>query len=219
VTAPTTTEDDMTTFATRAAGPVAVAAGGLMIAGQLLMWPVLDRSQPVGTVQQPLYQVAGYLYLLAFCLLQLTVVAVAAARRAGRRRALHAAGLAAASVGTTLLAGDLWFETFVVPWLADGAPASLTMPRVGTLVAGALVSYVLFALGWAFFGVTGLLSRALPVPLGLAFVPAGLLGFSALMPPNGIPLGLCVLALGVVLLRARGRRRAVAATLSSAAVP
>jgi hypothetical protein len=193
----------------RTVGAVAIAAGGLMVAGHLAMLPVIDGSDVVGVARNPVYRAAGVAYLVAFCLLQLTLLglAVLAGRQAadGVRVRGWIGGLVAASVGTTLLGGDVWFETFAVPWLADGAPQTLSMPRGGLLVAGALPSYVLFAVGWVVLGVTALRSRTMPAPLAWAFVVAGVVGYGAMVPPWGIPLGLAVLALGVRLVAPQHR--------------
>ena len=60
---------------------------------------------------------------------------------------LHKAGrlgttaFIAAVTGTMMLGGDLWFETFAVPWIADEAPAAfLTYPTI-VLGLGAIASY------------------------------------------------------------------------------
>jgi hypothetical protein len=52
-----------------------------------------------------------------------------------------------------LLGGDLWFETFAVPWLADEAPASFDTDPTTLLAIGAIASYLSFAAGWLLTGI------------------------------------------------------------------
>ena len=46
----------------------------------------------------------------------------------------------------------MWFDGFVVPWIADVMPQTLAAPKRGTLVIAALSSYLLLPLGWLLFG-------------------------------------------------------------------
>ena len=46
-------------------------------------------------------------------------------------------------VGTIGLAGDMWFEAFAMPWLAQAAPVIIGVPASGSLLRAAwLVSVV-----------------------------------------------------------------------------
>ena len=101
----------------RVAGPLALAAGPLMLVAEVAMWP-FDPGDHLATTRNVVFQVAGAVYFAAFCLLVLAAFTAYLwqASDAGR---LGAAGTAAAVVGTMALGGDLWFESFAVPWLAD----------------------------------------------------------------------------------------------------
>ena len=114
------------------------------------------------------------LILLAVALLGLHRAQETALSRFG-----HASALLALA-GTMLAAGGAW-DTFVtVSYLADVAPAVLDRSTDGALLAGFVVSYLAFSVGWACFAVAtiraGVLSRgpsiALLVGAVLAFVPA-----------------------------------------------
>jgi hypothetical protein len=114
------------------------------------------------------------LILLAVALLGLYRAQETALSRFG-----HASALLALA-GTMLAAGGAW-DTFVtVSYLADVAPAVLERSTDGALLAGFIVSYLVFSIGWACFAVAtiraGVLSRgpsiALLVGAALAFVPA-----------------------------------------------
>jgi hypothetical protein len=99
-------------------------------------------------------------------------------------------------VGTMLLGGDLWFETFAIPWLADEAPAALDTDPTMVLAIGAIASYLSFAIGWALFGIASLRAHAFPKAIRAAIVVGGLLGFQALLAPFGIPIPLAIASAG-----------------------
>ncbi|WP_306921227.1 hypothetical protein [Arthrobacter globiformis] len=99
------------------------------------------------------------------------------------------------------MAGNMWFDGFAGPFVADVAPGAILAGGSGMLVVGGLSSYVLFALGWMFFGIAGWLSRMFPAWIGVAFVVAGFLGYNAGLPPYGIPIGLVMAALGWWIIR------------------
>ncbi len=75
-------------------------------------------------------------------------------------------GLAAflvALAGTMTQGGNMWFDGFAGPWLAEVAPQAIDSEKTITLVVGALAAYVLFALGWMLFGIAllGIASSAM----------------------------------------------------------
>jgi hypothetical protein len=120
------------------------------------------------------------------------------ATQAGR---LGAVAFGVAIVGTMLPAGDLWFESFAVPWLAAGPGGEALTGDPSTLMAvGAISSYLLFAAGWTLFGIAGARARVFPVAVSIALVIGGIVGFRALLAPGGIPLGAAVVALGTWML-------------------
>jgi hypothetical protein len=185
----------------RIAGPMALAAGVLIVVAQLVMLP-FDPDDHVATSTDPVFQVGGVIYLVGFLALMLALVG---AYGWGLDKAPGRLGVIAVSVaivGTMLLGGDLWFETFAIPWLADEAPASLDTDPTTLLAIGAISSYLSFAVGWALFGIANYRARIFPTAICVAIVIGGLIGFRALLSPTGIPLGLAVAWLGVWMLRA-----------------
>ena len=184
----------------RHAGPVAVAAGVLIVVAQLVMLP-FDPDDHVATSTDPVLQIGGVIYLIGFCAL---MIALVGAYGWGLHKAggLGVVAVVTALVGTMLLGGDLWFETFAVPWLADEAPASLDTDPTTLLAIGAIASYLSFAVGWALFGIASYRAGAFPTAICVAIVIGGLIGFRALLSPTGIPLGLAVGWLGVWMMRA-----------------
>jgi hypothetical protein len=186
------------TILSRLAGPFAVSAGGLMVGAQLVMLP-FDPKDHVATTTAPAFQFGGAAYFLGFVMLMLFLVAdhERLEKRAGR---LGVTATIAAVVGTMALGGDLWFETFAVPWLADEAPNAFGTDPTVVLGLGAVSSYGLFAVGWVLYGVTTLRAHA-PVAISVAIIISGALGYQALLSPWAVPLGLSVGALGVWLIR------------------
>jgi hypothetical protein len=77
-----------------------------------------------------------------------------------------------------------------------GAAAGVTVEKTAILLTGALLSYVLFALGWVLYGLALLTARTVPVAVGLALMIGGVLGYNSGMTPYGVPIGLAVAALG-----------------------
>ena len=193
----------------RLAGPFALSAGALIVVAQLVMLP-FDPKDHVATTTAPAFQFGGAAYFLGFVMLMLFLVAnhERLEERTGR---LGVAATIAAVVGTMALGGDLWFETFAVPWLADEAPNAFDTDPTVVLGLGAVTSYLLFAVGWVLYGVATLRTPA-PVAISVALMIGGALGYQALLSPWAVPLGVSVGALGVWLIRARPATSSVGLT-------
>jgi hypothetical protein len=178
----------------RLAGPFAVSAGVLIVGAQLVMLP-FDPKDHVATTTALPFQLGGIVYFLGFVALMLFLVASHEWLEDGAGR-LGVAATTAAVAGTMALGGDLWFETFAVPWLADEAPNAFDTTPTVLLGVGAVASYCLFAVGWVLYGIAALRAHA-PVAIAVAIAIGGLLGYRALLTPWAVPLGLAVGALGV----------------------
>jgi hypothetical protein len=159
----------------------------------------------VATSQNNIFNAGTVIYLAGFCVLMFALIGIHG-RQAYRAGRLGTFGFSAAVLGTMLLGGDLWFESFAVPWLAEGPfPEVLKSDPSMLFALGALASYWLFAIGWVSFGLVSLRARVFPVWISLFVVAGGIAGYRALLSPWGIPLGLAIATLGVWLLL-RGRR-------------
>ena len=200
----------------RVAGPIALGAGALLLIQQLAMLSFLDRSRIEATMANPLFVPLAALYVVAFCGLLVALVA-AYSWEADEAGVFGLVGFLAALVGTTFLAGDLWFEAFAVPWLGDVAPASLHVAG-GTLVIGAFTGYLLFAVGWALFGIASLRARVFPMPNSIAIIIGGIIGFQAALPPFAIALALAIGWLGLWMIRTTAVQRANGRTESMTVV-
>jgi hypothetical protein len=174
----------------------------LLIVGQAIWWP-FDQQKNLATAQNDIFNVGSVIYFRGFCVLMFALIGVHGrqARRAGR---LGTFGFSAAVLGTMFLGGDLWFESFAVPWLAEGPfPQVLSSDPSILFALGAISSYLLFAIGWVSFGVASLRAQVFPVWISVFVVIGGIAGYKALLSPWGIPLGVAVSTLGGWMLHAR----------------
>ena len=185
----------------RLAGPLGIAAGTLMVGAQLVMLP-FDPMDHVATSTAVTFQLGGVAYFMGFVALMLFIISSHGwgEQRSGR---LGVVATFAAAIGTMALGGDLWFETFAVPWLADQAPNALSTEPTVILGLGAIASYLLFALGWVLYGVAALRAAIFPRVVSASIVLGGALGFNALLSPWGIPLGAAVGVLGLWMVRSQ----------------
>jgi hypothetical protein len=183
----------------RFAGPIVLVTGLLLIVAQVILLASYDATDRVATVHNPAYLAGGVLYFVGFGGL-LVSLAAAYQRQAQEAGLPGLIGMAAAMIGTLFLGGDLWFETFAVPWLGDVAPDVFSQAG-GILMVGGFTSYVLFAAGWALFGLASLRARVFPMTISLTIIAGGVIGFQALIPPYGLPLAVAITSLGVWMTR------------------
>jgi hypothetical protein len=183
----------------RFAGPIVLVTGLLLIVAQVILLASYDATDRVATVHNPAYLAGGVLYCVGFGGL-LVSLAAAYQRQAQEAGLPGLIGMAAAMIGTLFLGGDLWFETFAVPWLGDVAPDVFSQAG-GILMVGGFTSYVLFAAGWALFGLASLRARVFPMTISLTIIAGGVIGFQALIPPYGLPLAVAITSLGVWMTR------------------
>jgi hypothetical protein len=181
----------------RWAGLVSVAAAVLIIVSQLMGLYAIDPNDLIGTVNSVPATIFNMLKLFAFVLLLVGLVGLYA-RQSVEAGALGLIGFLVAFLGTTLVAGDWWYEGLAVPWLAAAAPqvleeaASGSVDAFRSVQAGSLTSFVLFALGWVLFGIATLRARIFPRWIALVVIVGGAIGFLGGFPPFMV-----VLALGV----------------------
>jgi hypothetical protein len=191
----------------RQAGGLSIAAGVLILIAQITMWQFDQRINPE-TARNPIFIAAKIILLAGFIVLMFALIAVHGfqAQAAGR---FGVAAYALAIIGTMLLGGDLWFESFAVPWWASGpGGVGLTAKPSAVMGLGAIVSYFLFAAGWTLFGIASVRARVFPLVISIALILGGIAGYSALLAPWGIVLGLAVTMLGIWIVRSTLRRSA-----------
>ena len=183
----------------RLAGPICISASVLIVLGQLLRLGLgllsgLDsRSTPAYTVT---YAVA--LLGMAALLLALTALYTREAIALGQ---LGLAGYLTAFLGTVLVAGDWWFEAFVVPAIAKQAPEILSGSPGWSVLAGAVTTITFFAIGWTLFGIAVFRARVFGRPAAVLLIVGGLTGVLTLSTPWQVPLAVAVGWIGIGLSR------------------
>jgi hypothetical protein len=123
-------------------------------------------------------------------------------------------GYLTAFLGTLMVAGDWWFEAFVVPVIATAAPAVLDLPISGSVLVGAIATVGLYTMGWTLFGLAVLRAGIVPRPAAVLLLVGGLAGPLALSTPYQIPLAIAIGWIGVTL-RSESRVRLIADEPSS----
>jgi hypothetical protein len=139
--------------------------------------------------------------LLAMVLLLVGLVALFA-RQAEVFGALGLAGFLLALIGTTMAAGALWSQVFVVPHLAQAAP-EVADRGAGSVLAGYLLSFLLFGVGWLVFGVATLRTRAFPRWAVILLIVGAVISILPL-PSRALILEIAAGCLGFVLLTEGG---------------
>jgi hypothetical protein len=184
----TMTIERLTRFAGFASIIAAVLIMASQFAGLFLLTSELPLSESIKSTPATLYNI---LKLSGFVLLLLGMVGLYV-RQSVAGGMLGLIGFVVAFTGTVLVAGDWWFETFVVTWLVQVAPQALEVPPSGTLIVGGTTGFTLVALGWVLFGIVSFRARIFPRLASIVLILGGALGFQAGFPPF-----LVVLALGV----------------------
>lgn len=139
--------------------------------------------------------------LLAMLLLAVGLVALYA-RQAEAFGALGLAGFFLALVGTVLAAGALWSQVFVVPRLAEAAPEVVNRGS-GSVLAGFLLSFLIFGVGWVVFGVATLRTRVFPRWAVVLLIVGAVLAILP-FPSRALVLEVAAACLGFTLLTGRG---------------
>jgi hypothetical protein len=142
--------------------------GVLLIVSDVLnaaLFPAEPGSEVMATDAS--WFIVQLLSLVALLVIALGLVGLYA-RQAQEARTLGIIAFLVAFSGTLMAFGLLWSETFLGPFLAEEAPAVLDAEPAGTVAAGAILSLMLFALGWLLFGLASL--RAQVHPRGAAML-------------------------------------------------
>jgi len=194
-------------FTARQAGLASVVAAGLILVSQVshLALPFFITESfwiATQTLRMGLALTAMFALLVALTGLY--------ARQAPAIGRLGLVGYLTASLGTTLIAGNWWYEAFIGPALRQQAPEILTTAPGGSILLGAAITSITFGVGWLTFGIASMRARILPRRTAVLLMVAGVAGMLALISPFQIPLAVAVGWIGMWLLRSE-ERRAVAA--------
>jgi hypothetical protein len=138
--------------------------------------------------------------LLAMLLLAFGLVALYV-RQAESFGALGLAGFFLALIGTTLAAGALWSQVFVVPRLAEAAP-EVADRGTGSVLVGFLLSFLILGVGWVVFGVATLRTRVFPRWAVILLIVGAVLAILP-FPSRALVLEVAAACLGFTLLTGR----------------
>jgi hypothetical protein len=183
----------------RLAGPLCVFASVLIVFSQLLRLGVGWLAGPDST-STAMHTVTYAIALLGMAALLLALAAIYT-REATSLGRLGLVGYLTATLGTLLVAGDWWFEAFVVPEIATQAPEILTGSPGRSLLTGVVTTTAFFAIGWTLFGIAALRSGVFGRPAAVLLIVGGLTGVLALSTPWQIPLAVAIGWIGVAFSR------------------
>jgi hypothetical protein len=169
-----------------------VVSQGLHLALGLAM-----GAQPADNVLHSVKYAFALVAMIAL-LFALTGLYLRQADAAGR---LGLIGYVLAFVGTTLVAGDWWFETFIVPQIAAVAPQVMTGAIGGSMAVGAVATFILFAVGWTIFGIATFRANVYPRPAAVLLIIGGAVGVLALSTPYQVPLAIAIGWIGYSLMQ------------------
>ncbi len=105
-------------------------------------------------------------------------------------------------IGIVMTAGAQWGAAFLGPWLAGEAPEILDTEPSAFFMAGLVVSFLLFALGWLLFGLASLRARVLPRGSSILLMVGAVLFFAMLfleLPGSTVVFGVALTWMGYAL--------------------
>jgi hypothetical protein len=145
------------------------------------------------------------LRLIAFGLLLPLGLVGLYARQSEASGPLGLVGFVAAFAGTVLVSGFVWVDTFVAPQLATSAPQLIDMGPP----PGRALSFLVFGIGWALFGLASLVGRVYPSSASTLLIVGTVIGTVLSLtllpvPLGGLPFLAAVAWLGVALLTGWG---------------
>jgi hypothetical protein len=184
----------------RLGGVAAIASALLALLSFVLYLVIVGGGRLSDAATSAAFFLPSGAQLLAMALLLIGLVALFA-RQAGAFGALGLTGFVLALLGTTLAAGAAWSQVFVVPRLAEVAPA-VADQGAGSVLAGFLLSFLLFGVGWLLFGVATLRTRVFPRWAVVLLIVGALLSILPL-PSRALIVQLAAGYLGFTLLTGR----------------
>ncbi len=193
----------------RRAGVLSLTAAVLIVLSQIMRL-ALSRLLGPDWATTPAYTLTYSIALLGMVGLLLALTTIYS-REYAALGTLGLIGYVTAFLGTLMVAGDWWFEAFVVPMIKTAAPSVLDLPLSGALLVGAIATVGLYTVGWTVFGIAALRARAFPRIAALLVLVGGLAGPLALTTPYQIPLAIAIGWIGLTL-QPESRRRHTATT-------
>ena len=180
----------------RVGGVAAILAGVLLVLGALLNWLAVESATSAT------YVVQSVVFLLADALLLVGLVGLYTRLAEATGGLLGLVGFLLALVGTAMVMGVLWAQTFTVPALAQVAPTVLEDPPA-LVNFGFIFSFALSGLGWILFGFEAYRAQVYPRAAVILLIFGTLLDIPPL-PFVGPVFAVAVAWLGFALLTGRG---------------
>lgn len=146
----------------RVGGLAAILAGVLLVLGELMNLLIDFETDPVEAATSGTSIVQSVVFLLGVALLLVGLVGLYIRLAEATGGLLGLVGFLLALVGTGMVMGVLWDQTFTVPALAQVAPTLLESDPPALVNFGFIFSFVLFGLGWLLFGVEAYRARVYP---------------------------------------------------------
>jgi len=192
-------------------GPVSMLAAALIILSQGVHL-ALGLAMGAQSADSVLHSVKYVIALLAMFALLVALTGLYL-RQADAAGALGLIGYLIAALGTVLIAGDWWFESFIAPGIAAVAPQVMTGAITGSMAVGAAATFGFFAVGWIVFGIATFRANVYPRPAAALLVIGGAVGILAGSTPYQVPLAIAVGWIGYSLTTSEpGDARALATT-------
>ena len=185
----------------RLGGVAAIASAALALLSFVLYLVVVGGDRISEAATSAAFFLPSGAQLLAMALLLIGLVALFV-RQAEAFGALGLTGFVLALLGTTLAAGASWSQVFVVPRLAEVAPA-VADQGTGSVLAGFLLSFLLFGVGWLVFGAATLRTRVFPRWAVILLIVGAVISILPL-PSRALIVEIAAGYLGFTLLRGRG---------------
>jgi hypothetical protein len=193
----------------RLGGIVAVIAAVLLLAAEIVdaynlaAYQTVESNREFLTTSTHAFQSA--LRLTAFGLLLPMGLVGLYARQSEDTGPLGVVGFVGAFAGTVLVSGFAWVDTFIAPELAGSAPQLIGMGPP----PGRALSFVVFGVGWALFGLASLVGGLYPRPASALLIVGAVIGTVVALTLLPVPLGFlpfeaAVAWLGVALLTGWG---------------
>ncbi len=169
-----------------------VRLGGLaaVMAGVLALIPdIMDAYQP-GELSRAFLTTGTHAFestlrMIVFVLLLPLGLVGLYARQAEAAGPLGLLGFVVAFAGTVLVAGFAWVDTFVAPELATLAPRFIESGPP----PGRSLSFVVFGVGWALFGLASLVGRVYPSRAAILLIIGAIIGTVVSLTFLPVPLG------------------------------
>jgi hypothetical protein len=193
----------------RLGGLAAVMAGVLALIPDIMDVYLIDAYRTAELNREYLtsgtHAFQSALRMLVFVLLLPLGLVGLYARQAEATGPLGLVGFVVAFAGTVLVAGFAWVDTFVAPELATSAPRLIGSGPP----PGRALSFLVFGIGWALFGIASLVGRVYPSRAAILLIIGAIIGTVVSLTLLPVPLGwlpfeAAVAWLGVALLTGWG---------------